>query len=90
MFVLLRLGGGGDTSVGETEEDPPAATVVMFGPAPNPNAKPKGFFCGVCGEHVASVSEEKHSSSTLHIFNQQHRPPERKVKKSTNCHGNEF
>lgn len=39
----------------------------------------EGFFCRVCGERVKSVSEDKHNSTTLHIFNQQHRPQERKV-----------
>lgn len=39
----------------------------------------EGFFCRVCGERVKSVSEEQHGTSTLHIFNQKHRPQERKV-----------
>lgn len=39
----------------------------------------EGFFCEVCGERVKSLSEDKHNTSTLHIFNQKHRPQERKV-----------
>ena len=39
----------------------------------------EGFFCHVCRERVKSVSEEKHNTSTLHIFNQKHRPQERKA-----------
>ena len=42
----------------------------------------EGFFCGVCGERVKSLSEEKHNTSTLHIFNQQHRPADRKVRRT--------
>lgn len=38
-----------------------------------------GFFCRVCGERVKSLPREKHNTSTLHIFNQEHRPQERKV-----------
>lgn len=45
----------------------------------------EGFFCRVCGERVRSVSEEQHSTSTLHIFNQKHRPPERKVSGQWPC-----
>ncbi|CAN0037269.1 unnamed protein product, partial [Ectocarpus sp. 12 AP-2014] len=61
---------------------------VVFGPPQNPNlagqeesagGAEKGFFCRVCGERVTSLSEEKHNTSTLHIFNQQHRPQGRKV-----------
>ncbi|CAN0191124.1 unnamed protein product [Ectocarpus sp. 6 AP-2014] len=61
---------------------------AVFGPPQNPNlagqdesagGAEKGFFCRVCGERVASLSEEKHNTSTLHIFNQQHRPQGRKV-----------
>lgn len=61
---------------------------AVFGPPQNPNlagqdesagGTEKGFFCRVCGEHVTSLSKEKHNTSTLHIFNQQHRPQGRKV-----------
>ncbi|CAN0025956.1 unnamed protein product, partial [Ectocarpus sp. 4 AP-2014] len=61
---------------------------AVFGPPQNPNlacqdesagGAEKGFFCRVCGERVTSLSEEKHNTSTLHIFNQQHRPQGRKV-----------
>ena len=59
---------------------------VVYGPAPNPHANSRnksgtlrGFFCGVCGERVTSQTEEQHSTSTLHIFNQRHKPSERKV-----------
>ncbi|CAN0393897.1 unnamed protein product [Ectocarpus sp. 12 AP-2014] len=61
---------------------------IVFGPPQNPKlagqdesagGAEKGFFCRVCGERVTSLSEEKHNTSTLHIFNQQHRPQGRKV-----------
>ena len=45
-------------------------------------AEEEGFFCRVCRERVKSLSEEKHNTSTLHIFNQQHRPADRKVRGS--------
>lgn len=45
----------------------------------------EGFFCRVCGERVKSLSEEKHSTSTLHTFNQKHKPQERKVSRRQSC-----
>ncbi|CAM9783102.1 unnamed protein product, partial [Scytosiphon promiscuus] len=66
---------------------PSAPRPAEFGPAPDPGVDPtdtdeerkEGFFCRVCGERVKSLSEEKHATSTLHIFNQKHRPQDRKV-----------
>lgn len=65
--------------------DEEAASAPIFGPAPRPSgmeSKPvEGFLCRVCDEFVTSLSEDKHNTSTLHIFNQQHKPTERKVRK---------
>lgn len=81
----------------------PAPAVFGPAPNPNQNRHSKdknterdgeeleeeeGFLCRVCGERVKSVSEEQHVTSTLHIFNQKHRPQERKVSRQSCVDGN--